>query len=366
MRSVLFITQNYSPSKGGMATSCSRVIKNLRRRGVIVHVIHFHNSKNNYEVISEFNGKYASVGIYQSEEYTLNLAQLFLEAHIHEFRADLIFAFGGYLPLIWAPVVSKFFDKPLYTCIRGNDFDEFIFSKRRPILFYALENSEGALCVSQEKCNKIKALFPAIKTFYTPNGINADLWVISPPEKELLNMTPKGDKKIILIAGQLKEKKGIDFFLRNFDLYPRKNEYEVWLIGDMAEDLKLLSKDVSYAVSLFPFSDPYEMKKRYYLSDIVCLPSFYEGQPNVLLEAGACKKLIIASHIGGIIDIVENNVTAILFQPMKKNSLIDAFFEYENKLSQHHLSEMQEALYQRITTCFSEEHEITNYLNIIK
>jgi glycosyltransferase involved in cell wall biosynthesis len=52
----------------------------------------------------------------------------------------------------------------------------------------------------------------------------------------------------------------------------------------------------------------------YQLSDIFVLPSYAEGMPNALLEAMACGLPVIASRIGGVVDVVEEGKTGILFE----------------------------------------------------
>ena len=37
----LWLTETYPPSRGGMAQSCDRIVRGLRRRGVLVDVLHF-------------------------------------------------------------------------------------------------------------------------------------------------------------------------------------------------------------------------------------------------------------------------------------------------------------------------------------
>jgi len=41
-------------------------------------------------------------------------------------------------------------------------------------------------------------------------------------------------------------------------------------------------------------------------SDCVCLPSYAEGLPNVLLEALACNTNRVATNVGGIPEIIKN------------------------------------------------------------
>lgn len=362
---ILLVTQNYPPSRGGMAESCGRIVRNLKRKGCEVHVLHFSNRQKPYVIKTETGGNYSALGIYDTEEYTLNLATLFLEKKKEFLEVDAIVAFGGYLPIMWTPVISQFFGKPLYTCIRGNDFDEGLYSRKRNSLFYALEHSEAILSVCTEKQGKIAKLFPSKKVVYTPNGIDTSFWSLNENEKEKTNQRKKSltDKKVILIAGQLKFKKGIRHFIESFDQFHGKGDYELWLIGDLPEEVRLFIDNFDLQVKLFPFASKYEMRSFYAMADVVCIPSLYDGMPNVLLEAGASKKLIIASDVGGIPDVIRHGKSGLLYHPLEANALLDVLIQH------HHLAEdkkelMKNEMYNTINQNFTEQNEIQNYLNL--
>lgn len=362
---ILLVTQNYPPSRGGMAESCGRIVRNLKRKGCEVHVLHFSNRQKPYVIKTETGGNYSALGIYDTEEYTLNLATLFLEKKKEFLEVDAIVAFGGYLPIMWTPVISQFFRKPLYTCIRGNDFDEGLYSRKRNSLFYALEHSEAILSVCTEKQGKIAKLFPSKKVVYTPNGIDTSFWSLNENEKEKTNQRKKSltDKKVILIAGQLKFKKGIRHFIESFDQFHGKGDYELWLIGDLPEEVRLFIDNFDLQVKLFPFASKYEMRSFYAMADVVCIPSLYDGMPNVLLEAGASKKLIIASDVGGIPDVIRHGKSGLLYHPLEANALLDVLIQH------HHLAEdkkelMKNEMYNTINQNFTEQNEIQNYLNL--
>jgi glycosyltransferase involved in cell wall biosynthesis len=53
------------------------------------------------------------------------------------------------------------------------------------------------------------------------------------------------------------------------------------------------------------------------------MTSLYEGIPMVLLEAMALKKAVVGFAVGGIKEVIKDNVSGILIEP--KN--IDAFFK---------------------------------------
>lgn len=58
--------------------------------------------------------------------------------------------------------------------------------------------------------------------------------------------------------------------------------------------------------------------------DVFVLPSLKEGLPYVLLEAGLAEIPIIATNVGGVPEIIENNKTGLLVSPANPNEIADA------------------------------------------
>jgi glycosyltransferase involved in cell wall biosynthesis len=67
-------------------------------------------------------------------------------------------------------------------------------------------------------------------------------------------------------------------------------------------------------------SDVYEIMK---ISDVLVLPSWYEGMPNVLIEAFAIGLPTVISEIPAHKDIVGSSQSALLFPPDSPNILAD-------------------------------------------
>jgi glycosyltransferase involved in cell wall biosynthesis len=56
---------------------------------------------------------------------------------------------------------------------------------------------------------------------------------------------------------------------------------------------------------------------------VVVPSSWYEGFPNVILEAMRSKKPVICSNIGGLPEIVDNGETGLLFEAGNSEDLAD-------------------------------------------
>ncbi|KGK30849.1 glycosyltransferase family 4 protein [Cellulophaga sp. E6(2014)] len=361
--SLLFITQHYYPSKGGMAESCDRLIRNFRKSGVAVHIIHFTNRRKKFHTEAAVHGSYSAVPVNNSEEFTLNLASQFIEGLPILKDVKYVVAFGGYLPLSLGPILSKYIAKPLITFIRGNDFDEAIFSKRREMLLYALKNSEFIFTVTKEKRDKIKKLTAHSKVYFTPNGIDTKLWkpaISQLPQVEALKESSAGKKRIVIV-GQLKAKKGILEFSKTFANFSYKDAYEIWLIGDVEDSVKNHIETLPIQVQFFSFVNKNELIAYYHAADIVLIPSFYDGMPNVLLEAGASKNVIIASKIGGIQDVIEHQKDGFLFNPLKPASLLEAL-THVHRATAEKKEGIANALFEKIEKEYTEGKEIRNYL----
>ena len=69
-----------------------------------------------------------------------------------------------------------------------------------------------------------------------------------------------------------------------------------------------------------------------YLSatDIFCLPSLQQGLGVVMLEAMALGRPVIASGVGGVVSVIENNVNGLIVPPSDSRSLGDRIMELLN------------------------------------
>ena len=147
------------------------------------------------------------------------------------------------------------------------------------------------------------------------------------PKQRLPNDTIK-----ILTAARITKAKNIPNYLKAIALLHKRGMANVhfdWY-GDVQESEKEYSMMVSQEVKSLQIEDvitfhpaTYQIQENYQACDIFCLPSTYEGFPNVICEAMSCAKPIVCSNVCDNPNIVSDGVNALLFSPSNVEDMAD-------------------------------------------
>lgn len=162
-------------------------------------------------------------------------------------------------------------------------------------------------------------------------GVDLGFYNSIKPGNDLKNRYKR--KKIVLFVGQLDRThahKGLNILIESLSIVKKSiNDLSLVVIGkgDMADNYKIQAKEsgIGQSVEIINDADDKMLVRYYKLSDIVVLPSISdsEGFGMVLIEAGACKKPVIGSDIGGIPGVIENMENGILVKPGDPQKLAD-------------------------------------------
>ena len=312
-RRVLWVTENHPPSRGGMAVSSDRIVRNLRRRGVVVDVLHLRRGAPRWTTADGEGGRLLTCPVGDDPEHTLRRA-----ADLVDDRTTHVVAFGGSLPILGGPVYAAWCGAALVTLLRGNDFDTGVFSiRRRAALLDALERSQHVCVVARSQVSQVRALVDVDTTWVT-NGIDTTDWVALPSDIGAAQAwraahVPDGRRTIGLV-GQLKAKKGVSLLLDALAGSRVREQVHLVLVGDLDDDVaERVSGLTATTWTRIPFLDRYELLRLYPALDLVALPSFYDGLPNVALEAAGLGIPLLASDAGGLADLVTDGRTGIRF-----------------------------------------------------
>lgn len=137
-----------------------------------------------------------------------------------------------------------------------------------------------------------------------------------------------GDKITIGIVKSLEEAYGIKYLIEAFSkLCTRHNNLQLLIVGSgtqYEEMLELCKKTGIDRLVTFTGKVPNEEVPRYLNTmDIFVMPSLTESFGVAALEAQACEIPVVATNIGGIPEVVQDNKTGFLVKPNDSNALAD-------------------------------------------
>lgn len=238
---------------------------------------------------------------------------------------------GAFLfPDAWAAQqLAKLLRLPYIVKAHGTDVNVTARSPSiQPFIRSTLRGAHCAIAVSRPMLDSLITLgaYPDRVTL-VPNGVDRELF--RPRDRTrartLLGLPEHG--KVLLFVGRLEREKGLDELTRAYRDLVRKSSETISLVivgdGSMSERLSLQLNGVPNVV--LAGARPAEDVAHYLAAaDVLVLPSWAEGTPNVILEALAAGRPIVATHVGGIPDVVRHDHTGLLVPPRDVGALASA------------------------------------------
>ena len=174
------------------------------------------------------------------------------------------------------------------------------------------------LC-SQSYAEALQAGFSDFQIIQIPNGVDADYFKPAAIEK-------RADNRIIFI-GRLDQWKGVDFLIRAFRIVLADGvpaHLDILGDGPDREKLQQQAADLGLQDVLTFHGAVHGVASYLQHASLFVLPSLSEGMPNVVLEAMACGLPVIATRVGGIVDIIDNGKNGLLVEAQRAEQLCEA------------------------------------------
>lgn len=142
----------------------------------------------------------------------------------------------------------------------------------------------------------------------------------------------------------------VDWYGKRFDYYrPYENK-----IGALhLEDVFFLHDPVS------------DLLEKYRDSDALCLPSIFEGYPNVLCEAMSCGIPVLCSDVCDNPTIVRDGIDGLLFDPYDVSSIADALLRFLN-LDREQVQNMGGMCRVRSLELFDRKAILEKYISVVE
>jgi len=207
-------------------------------------------------------------------------------------------------------MLARRYQKKIVVTIRGNEsICYFEKSLRKKQLINTLQHVDHIIAVSNDMKTKVVNEYGVRHKNVTviPNGIQPQKFKLIDRRKAREFCGLDQDKKYILSLSRLSHEKGLEFLFRAFASL-HIEDVEVLVVGDgpLKDNLHVLANDLGIAKRLkFIGAVAHEKTLFWYnAADVFCLPSLWEGCPNVIIESLACGTPVVSTLVGGIPDLV--------------------------------------------------------------
>ena len=234
---------------------------------------------------------------------------------LEEIRPDLVHAQGTERDCAVAAVFATI---PKLLTIHGNCRAIAQLRRSPPFSYWWLQAQlerlclprfDGVICISKYTQGLVSRL--ARKTWLLPNAVDSSFFKISRQES--------GPVPILLVVANVESRKNQIGLIRSLGSLAEQRPFQLRFFGNCGEDdygrkfrqLAATKPWCFYGGML----DRTSLRQEFARASAVILPTWEDNCPMVLLEAQAAGIPIIASNVGGIPDLVEDDITGILTNP---------------------------------------------------
>ena len=183
-------------------------------------------------------------------------------------------------------------------------------------------NTSDCLLTNSEQIQRhLHQLYPNKKIFSIPNLLELPTEIWTQQQKDA------ADDKLIVSVGRFAPEKGHHYLIEALNLLNRKDiKWRFTFLGEGELESELRALTTRHNLEdrvMFPgfCEDVFSVLLK---ADVFVLPSLHEGSPNALIEAMGIGMPCIASDVGGIRDLIENEKNGIRIPSQDSAALAEA------------------------------------------
>ncbi len=224
-----------------------------------------------------------------------------------------------------ATLAGKMYNIPVLVTAHGGDAFAFQNGWLQRLKQWTLLNADAWTTNARATA---KATGSTISPEVIPMGVNFDQFSKAAPGSLL---DAKNNDRIVLFVGRLVEKKGVSDLISAFSKLSSLSRLQLWIVGEGEQRRKLenltTSLGIEKRVHFWGRIPNVSLPSYYAAADLFVAPSVVdpmgdtEGQGVVFLEAMASGTAVIATHVGGIGEVIENRINGLLVSPNNPDEL---------------------------------------------
>jgi glycosyltransferase involved in cell wall biosynthesis len=232
--------------------------------------------------------------------------------HVKRFNPDLVFSYCLYPDGYAGLTVAKALSVPFAAMGVGSDVhsihDRFSLKHTKTLL----RQADLLLAISGDLRDRMISMgaTPA-KTLSVISGSDPDVFHVRDRVAARAQLGIDQSAQAVIFIGRMDLKKGLrELVEAAATIQSSRPNLHVYLVGDgpdapLVED-SIAANNASAFIHLLPGCSFDQVAVWIAAADLVTLPSYMEGCPNVILEALACGRPVVATNVGGIPEIMSD------------------------------------------------------------
>ena len=244
-------------------------------------------------------------------------------------NADIV-CVHGYKPAIMLAALRRRFTGKILGFARGRTAENIKMRLLQTAEEWAYRLFDGIVAVSDAELSRVRQRLPeSIPGWSVHNAFDLASLPPTPSAETTIRLRNElnidSEEKVIVCAGRLSSEKGQTVLLRALNSLSSEEKVSAVFCGDGPDRDKLiaLSDELGVRNRVRFVGHILDLEPYYAMMDCLVLPSLTEGLPNVILEALARMKPVIASNVGGVPEIIEHGKSGLLFEASDSNALRD-------------------------------------------
>ena len=257
--------------------------------------------------------------------YAASLAPIALAARG---RFDVVLGTWAYPDGAAAVALAALAGVPAVVKLHGSDMN--LIAKMpgpQRVLRWALPRAARVVAVSRALADEAQALGVAPeRVAIVMNGVDPTLFRPGDRAAARAQLGLPASAKVLLYVGHLKELKGVLDLARAFEIAASDPSLHLAIVGggEQTAAMQALDAKLPGRVTLAGARPLAEVPQWMAACDALVLASHHEGTPNVVLEALASGRRVVATEVGGIPDLITSDALGALVPPRDPAALARA------------------------------------------
>lgn len=324
---VLYWTDGFWPRLGGVEVQGIHFIKHMQQLGHRFCVVASQDfaswpSSENYHSMQVNRFDFTNIVIHNRYDELKRIEQ-WLQTTVSSFQPDIVHLHAciGPAAFVFWMLKKKLKHCPILLTMHGMLVEN---ARIDPMLERIFKSADQVCCVSQALLNEVRQYLPLENGMYVHNGLALPALTPTP-----LSFSPP----TVMMLTRLSSEKGIDTCIKAISQLKKIiPDIKLIIVGEGPEKIavKQLISELSLqdSIELTGMVATEDVPAMINRASIVVTPSRCEAFGLTALQAMQMQRPVIASKVGGLVEVVLDGETGILIEPDNVNELAEAIQKF--------------------------------------